>query len=79
MNDESKQSIVALKRQRGTRRTVHPTAREVSLARLLLRVAECVASRDRDQDFIEVYNEVKVIAEPMLRAALEGESDGTAA
>ncbi len=79
MNADSRQKIIATKRQRGTRRTVHPTSREVSLARLLLRIAEHVSSADRDQDFIEVYNEVKVIAEPLLRSALEGEEDGTKA
>ncbi len=52
---------------------MHPTIREVSLARLLLRVAESVASQDRDQEFLEVYNEVKLIAEPLLRSAIEGE------
>ncbi len=78
MNDETKHHSTGKRRPPGVRRTVHPTAREVSLARLLLRIASRVASQDRDQEFLEVYNEVKMIAEPLLRSAIEGGTDGKA-
>lgn len=52
---------------RGVRRTMFPTAREVLLARLLLRVADEVAQEDADQEWVELYNAIKAFAEPVLR------------
>ncbi len=57
---------------------MHPTQREVLLARMLLLVADRAAATDRDQNWIELYNEVKMIAEPLLRAAVEGPDHGEA-
>ncbi len=54
-------------RNPSVRRTVLPTDREMLLARLLLRVADRIAETDRDQDFVELYNEVKVLSEGTLR------------
>lgn len=52
---------------RGVRHPVYPTAREVLLARLLLHVCDLIASADQDQEFLELYNGVKAIAEPVVR------------
>lgn len=57
------------RRPTGVRNTVYPTGREVLLARLLLRIADTIASKDKDQEFTELYNECKRIAEPALRKA----------
>lgn len=56
---------------RGVRRTMFPTAREVLLARLLLRVADEIGSKDEDQEFLDLYNEVKAFAEPVARTGGE--------
>ncbi len=74
MDDESKHHKIGTKRPAGVRRTVHPTQREVLLARMLLLVADRAASTDRDQNWLELYNEIKMIAEPVLRACIEGGS-----
>lgn len=42
---------------------------EVLLARLLLRVCDTVAESDRDQEFLELYNGLKPLAEKALRGA----------
>lgn len=42
---------------------------EVLLARLLLRVCNTVAEADRDQEFLELYDSIKPLAEKTLRAA----------
>lgn len=49
-----------------------PNHREVLLARLLLQVADRIAGEDEDQEFIQLYNEVKAIAEPVVREASNG-------
>lgn len=41
---------------------------EVLLARLLLRLCDRVAESDRDQEFVELYNSIKPLAEKALRA-----------
>ena len=51
----------------GVRRTLLATDREVLLAKLLLRVCDRLAEGDRDQEFIELYNSVKHLAEGVLR------------
>jgi len=40
---------------------------EVLLARLLLRVCDTVADSDRDQEFLDLYNSLKPLAEKTLR------------
>lgn len=45
------------------------TEREVLLAQLLLQVCDRIASDDRDQKFVELYNSVKFLAEGVLRDA----------
>ncbi len=40
---------------------------QMSLAKLLLRLCDTIASDDRDQEFLDLYNEVKPIAERKLR------------
>lgn len=57
------------RRPAGVRNSVYPTAREVLLARLLLHLCDKVASGDEDQVFVELYDGVKAIAEPIVRAA----------
>ncbi len=54
-------------RPRNVSRQVLATAREVSLAKLLLHLCNIVGAGDRDQEFLELYNEVKPIAEGVLR------------
>ncbi len=78
MDDDSKHHKIGSKRPAGVRRTVFPTQREVLLARMLLLVADRAASSDRDQNWLELYNEIKMIAEPILRSCIEGGSDGQA-
>ncbi len=64
---EPHDQIVRQPRNRRLGRSVLPTSQEVLLARLLLRVCEWGAADDRDQEFTDVYNEVKQIAEGTLR------------
>ncbi len=54
-------------RDPSVRREVLPSTREVLLARMLLQLADRVAEQDRDQDFVWLYNEVKILAEGTLR------------
>ncbi len=54
-------------RDRGVGREVLASAREVSLAKLLLRLCDHVGSGDYDQDFVKLYDSVKPIAESTLR------------
>lgn len=44
---------------------MHPSAREVLLARLLLQVIDALGNRE-DLD-VDLYNEVKAFAEPIVR------------
>lgn len=45
---------------------MHPTSREVSLAKLLLQLVDVLGTKeDLDAD---LYNEVKAIAEPIVRS-----------
>ncbi len=55
------------RRNTRTSRMVLPSEREVLLARLLLRVADKAAYDDADQEFLELYNDVKSIAEDIVR------------
>lgn len=43
-----------------------PTDREVLLARMCLLLADGLAAEDRDQNFLEIYNELKAIADRSL-------------
>jgi len=52
-----------------TLRRVHPTEREVLLARLLLHVIDVLGTRE-DLD-TQLYDGVKAIAEPIVRGAKE--------
>ncbi len=54
-------------RPRNLSRQMLATPREVSLAKLLLHLCNIVGAGDRDQEFLELYNEVKPIAEGVLR------------
>lgn len=56
---------------RNVRRSMFPTEREVLLARLLLRVADTVAAEDQDQEFLDLYNDIRAFAEPVLRGVEE--------
>ncbi len=56
-------------RDRSVSREVLASPREVSLAKLLLHVANELGARDNDQEFLELYNAVKPIAEGALRHA----------
>ncbi len=56
-------------RDRRIGRSLLVTQREMLLAQLLLQVADRVATKDRDQDFLALYNEIKPIAEGVLRDA----------
>ncbi len=56
-------------RDRTRGRELLPTDREVFLARMLLFVADRVAKDDRDQEFVELYNALKELAEPCLRGS----------
>lgn len=56
-------------RNRRLGRELLVTQREMLLAQLLLQVADRVATKDRDQDFLALYNEIKPIAEGVLRDA----------
>ncbi len=70
--DQNETQATQFRRSRSnprTSRTMLPSKREVLLARLLLRVADTVAARDRDQEFLELYNEVKSICEDIVRHA----------
>lgn len=49
---------------------MRPNAREVLLARLLLLVADRVTCRDEDQEFVDLYNEVKSLCEPIVRGGV---------
>ncbi len=40
---------------------------EVLLARMLLRLADKIASEDEDQEFTELYNSIKPLAEHTMR------------
>ncbi len=62
MQDERRHS-----RDRSKSRRVLATEREVLLARLLLSLCDQVAKHDRNQEFIELYNSVKALAEPIVR------------
>ncbi len=42
---------------------------EVLLARMLLRLADKIASADEDQEFIELYNAIRPLAEHHIRAS----------
>lgn len=46
-----------------------PSHREVLLARMLLRVADAIGASDADQEWVELYNEIKSIAEGVTREA----------
>ncbi len=54
-------------RPRNLSRQMLASPREVSLAKLLLHLCDKVGSRDGDQEFVDLYNEVKPIAEGILR------------
>lgn len=58
---------VRTERNRGVSRSMLVTPREMLLAQLLLRVADSIAENDRDQEFINLYNECRSIAEGILR------------
>ncbi len=59
---------------RTIRDTMLATKREVLLARLLLRVCDALALEDADQEFIELYNSIKPIAEALVRPDRDGVS-----
>lgn len=54
-------------KDRNIRREMLPTEREVLLARMLLWVCDELGNQDPDQEFIELYNRIKAIAEPIVR------------
>ncbi len=54
-------------RDRNLSRAMLASPREVSLAKLLLSLCDHVGSGDYDQNFTDLYNEVKPIAEGVLR------------
>lgn len=54
-------------RNRFQSKRVLVSQREVLFARLLLRTADAIASKDRDQEFISLYNDIKAVAESTLR------------
>jgi len=51
-------------------RSVHPTEREVLLARLLLHLVDVLGTKE-DLD-VDLYNGVKAIAEPIVREVRNG-------
>ncbi len=55
-------------RDRNRSQQVLATDREVLLARLLLRVCDIIPRQDADQDFIDLYNQCKFLAEGVVRA-----------
>lgn len=63
MNNEKRQ--IAGRPAVSTIRKVHPSHREVLLARLLLQLIDELGKRE-DLD-VELYNEVKSFAEPIVR------------
>lgn len=71
MNDSKRKQLTG-RSPIGVRKTMFPNHREVLLARLLLQVADRIAGEDEDQEFIQLYNEVKAIAEPVVREASNG-------
>ncbi len=58
---------VRTSRDPNVRNRLLATQREVSLARLLLCVADRVARKDRDQEFTELYNDLKSMFEGIVR------------
>ncbi len=64
---DEKRTFVREQRPHGVSRELLPSPREVLLARLLLRVADSIAGNDRDQEFIELYNECKTLGEAGVR------------
>lgn len=66
MHDETKRQLDG-RRPAGVIRNVHPTQREVLLARLLLQVIDALGNHE-DLD-VDLYNSVKAIAEPVVREA----------
>ncbi len=67
MNDVSSKQLKGRSPMR-VRKALYPTHREVLLARLLLLVADNIGRFDQSQEYLDLYNEVKLIAEPILRA-----------
>ncbi len=54
-------------RDRSVGREVLASAREVSLSKLLLYICDRLGAQDSSQEFLELYNSVKPIAESTLR------------
>ncbi len=56
-------------RNRSRGRVLLVTKREMLLAQLLLLVADTIAEDDRGQDFVELYNECRFVAEGVIHDA----------
>ncbi len=54
-------------RDRNLSRAMLASSREVSLAKLLLRLCDTLVFEDDDQEYLDLYNDVKPIAEGVLR------------
>ncbi len=69
MSDDGKTSGQQTRRvrDRSVGREVLASAREVSLAKLLLYLCDRLGAQDSSQEFVELYNSVKPIAESTLR------------
>ncbi len=67
MSDEKPAQQRRIVRDRSVSRRMLAHQSQVSLAKLLLRLCDALGAGDRDQEFLDLYNEVKPIAERKLR------------
>ncbi len=67
MSDEKSTQQRRSVRDRRVSKRVLAHNREVSLAKLLLRLCDTIGAIDSDQELLELYNDVKPIAESTLR------------
>ncbi len=67
MSDEKPAQQTRSVRDRSVSRRMLAHQSQVSLAKLLLRFCDALGAGDRDQEFLDLYNEVKPIAERKLR------------
>ncbi len=67
MSDEESSQQIRRVRDRSVSKRMLAHQSQVSLAKLLLRLCDALGSGDHDQEFLDLYNEVKPIAERKLR------------
>ncbi len=67
MCDEKVSSDIRRVRDRARSSALLPTEREVLLARVCLYLCDRIGWDDADQDFLELYNSLKSLAEGVVR------------